>query len=155
MKSSTFSTGFRGISQLGSAFIFLRWFKLAHICIQVTSLHKWKKQGINHKLLIGNRFHVTLRIVSPIILFKFFRLWSEVTWIRIEKSAFDDQSEEKSVWIIKWTTLLGIFCKIHFTPTVTFCYHVHADAHLSVALMCYLDATGAETSMLLKCILQG
>jgi len=40
---------FRGISQLGSAFIFFRWFKLAHICIQVTSLHKWKKQGINHK----------------------------------------------------------------------------------------------------------
>ena len=34
---------------------------------QVTSLHKWKKQGINHKFLIGNRFHVTLRIVSPII----------------------------------------------------------------------------------------
>jgi len=61
------STGFRGISRLGSAFIFLQWFKLAHICIQVTSLHKWKKQGINHKFLIGKRFHVTLRIVSPII----------------------------------------------------------------------------------------
>jgi len=43
-----------------------------HLCcsrryIQVTSLHKWKKQGINHKYLIGNRFHVTLRIVSPIM----------------------------------------------------------------------------------------
>jgi len=34
---------------------------------QVTSLHKWKNQGINHKFLIGNRCHVTLRIVSPII----------------------------------------------------------------------------------------
>jgi len=33
----------------------------------VTSLHNWKKQGINHKFLIGNRFHVTLRIVSPVI----------------------------------------------------------------------------------------
>jgi len=32
---------------------------------------------------------------------------------------------------------------------------VHADAHLSAALVCYLDATGAETSMLLNCILQG
>jgi len=32
---------------------------------------------------------------------------------------------------------------------------VHADAHLSVALVCYLNATGAETSMLLNCILQG
>ena len=31
---------------------------------QVTSLHRWKKQGINRKFLIGNRFHVTLRIVS-------------------------------------------------------------------------------------------
>ena len=39
--------------------------------------------------------------------------------------------------------------------TVTSFYHVHADAHLSVALICYLDATGAETSMLLNCILQG
>jgi len=40
IKSSTFSIGFRGISQLGSAFFFLRLFKLAHICIQVTPLHK-------------------------------------------------------------------------------------------------------------------
>ena len=39
---------------------------------------------------------------------------------------------------------------------VTSCYHVHADAHLSAALVCYLDASGAETSMLLlNCILQG
>jgi len=67
IKSSTFSIGFRRISRLGSAFIFLWWFKLAHICIQVTSLHEWKKQGIDHKFLIGNRFHVTLRIVSPVI----------------------------------------------------------------------------------------
>jgi len=51
-------------------------------------------------------------------------------------------------------TLLGIFCKIRLMPTVTSCYHVHADAHLSAALVCYLDATGAETSMLLNCILQ-
>jgi len=69
-KSSSFSVGSRRISRLGSAFIFLRWFKLVHICIQVTSLHRWKKQGIHRKLIlcfIGNRFHVTLRIVSPII----------------------------------------------------------------------------------------
>ena len=33
---------------------------------------------------------------------------------RIEKLAFEDQLEENSVWIIKWTTLLGIFCKIKF-----------------------------------------
>jgi len=46
-------------------------------------------------------------------------------------------------------TLLGIFCKIRFTTAVTSCYHVHADAHLPAALLCYLDETGAETSMLL------
>jgi len=57
---------------------------------------------------------------------------------RVKKSAFGDQSEENSVWIIKWTTLLGIFCKISFTPTVTSCYQVHADAHLSAALLCNL-----------------
>ena len=58
MKSSTLSTGFRGISQLGSAFVFLRWFKLAHICSQVTSLHKWRKHGINHKFLFPCFFHL-------------------------------------------------------------------------------------------------
>jgi len=52
----------------------------------------------------------------------------------VEKWAFENQSEENSVRIIKWTTLLGIFC---ITPTVTSCYHVHADAHLSAALLCY------------------
>jgi len=35
-----------------------------------------------------------------------------------------------------------------FTPAVTFCYEVHADAHLSAALLCYLGATGSETSLL-------
>jgi len=56
----------------------------------------------------------------------------------VEKSAFEDQSEEKSVWILKWTAFLGIFCKISFTPAVTSCYQVHAlnaDAHLSAALL--------------------
>jgi len=59
---------------------------------------------------------------------------------------------ENSVWIMNWTTLLGIFCKINFTPAVKSCYQVYAlndDAYLSAALLCYLGATGAETSMLL------
>jgi len=38
-KISKFSVSFRGISPVGSTFIFLRWLKLAHICIQVTRLH--------------------------------------------------------------------------------------------------------------------
>ena len=56
---------FLGMNRQDSAFIFLRWFKLIHICIQVTSLHRWKKQGINHKIFKEeNRFLVTQRIVS-------------------------------------------------------------------------------------------
>jgi len=34
---------------------------------RVTSLHRWKTQEINHRSFIGNRFHATLRIVSPYI----------------------------------------------------------------------------------------
>jgi len=68
---------------------------------------------------------------------------------RVEKSAFEDQSAKNSVWIIKWTTLLGIFCNISFTPAVISCCHVHTDAHLSVALLCYFGATGAEASLIL------
>jgi len=50
--------------------------------------------------------------------------------------------------------VLGIFCKISFTLPITSCYELHAlnaDAHLplSAALLCYLGATGAETSLLL------
>ena len=51
VKAQGFYLGFRGISRLGSAFFFLRCFKLAHICIQVTSLHKCNKQEINHRFL--------------------------------------------------------------------------------------------------------
>jgi len=42
-KRSRFSVSFRGISRLSSAFIFLRWFKPARICIQVTSSHTGEK----------------------------------------------------------------------------------------------------------------
>ena len=42
---------FQGISRLGSAFSFLRCFKLAHIGIQVTSLNRCNKQGIDHRFL--------------------------------------------------------------------------------------------------------
>jgi len=40
-----FAVSFRGISRMGSAFIFLRWFKLEHICIQVTSFYAG--EGLN------------------------------------------------------------------------------------------------------------
>jgi len=52
--------------------------------------------------------------------------------------------------------LLGIFCKIHFTPAVTSCYQVHAlnaDAHTpTAALLCYSGAAGAETLVLLTAL---
>jgi len=60
---------------------------------------------------------------------------------RIEKSAFDDQTEENSVWILKWITLLGMFCKISLTPAVTSCHQAHAlksmHTFLPAALLCY------------------
>jgi len=49
--SRKFPIGFRGISRLGSSFIFLQWFKHVHIYIQVTSVHRWNKQGINKNSL--------------------------------------------------------------------------------------------------------
>jgi len=72
---------------------------------------------------------------------------------RVEKSALGDQSEENSVWIIKWTTLLGIFCNISFTPTITSCYQVHADAHLSAALLCWLWCHWCLNLAAVNCIL--
>ena len=65
LKSTSVSVCFRGISRLPSAFVFLRWFKLAHISIHICTFHDGCKQGINQQILIGNRFHVKLRILSP------------------------------------------------------------------------------------------
>jgi len=39
LKALKFVASFQGFSRMGSAFIFLWWFKLAHICIQATSLY--------------------------------------------------------------------------------------------------------------------
>jgi len=55
------------------------------------------------------------------------------------------------IWA-KWFVTIVLFFKICFTPAVTSCYQVRAlsaYAHLSAALLCYLGATGAETSLLL------
>ena len=49
--SRRFSIGFRVISRLGCAFFFLWCFKIAHICIQVTSLYRCNKQGNTHRFL--------------------------------------------------------------------------------------------------------
>jgi len=44
IESSRLAASYRGISRLGC--FFLKSFKLAHICIQVTTLHMWDKLGI-------------------------------------------------------------------------------------------------------------
>jgi len=49
IKTSRLAVNVRRSAQLGSAFIFLRWFKRAHICIQVTTLHIWD-QGLSANL---------------------------------------------------------------------------------------------------------
>jgi len=72
---------------------------------------------------------------------------------RVEKSAFENQSEENSVWIIKRTTLLVIFCKISFAPAVTFCYQANADAHLSAALLCYFRCHWCRKLAAVNCTL--
>ena len=50
LKSTSVSVCFRGISRLPSAFVFLRWFKLAHISIQVCTFHDGCKQGIDQQI---------------------------------------------------------------------------------------------------------
>ena len=66
---------------------------------------------------------------------------------RVEKSAFEieNQSEEISMWVLKWGTLLGIFCKISFMPAVTSCYQIHArnaETHIPIwdaAMLLYVS----------------
>ena len=53
----------RGISRLGSASIFLRWFKLARICIQVCTLHSGCKQRIDQQIF--NRKSISRKITHP------------------------------------------------------------------------------------------
>jgi len=123
--------------------IFASWFYHVVLLFKyVLSMTGVTKESIS-KFLIGNRFHVKLRILSPYLnrILKNLEdsIWKKSIWTedsiwtkssknsiwrfylnkrRVEKSAFEDQSEEISVWIIKWTTLLGIFCKISFTPVL-------------------------------------
>ena len=60
------------------------------------------------------------------------------------------------MWILKWTTLLGIFCKLSFTPAVTSCDQVHAlnaDAHLSATLLRYFRCTWCRNLAAVNCTL--
>jgi len=86
-----------------------------------------------------------------------FRLWqashkSKQGW----KVSFWGSVRGNSVWILKWTTLLGIFCKLRFTPTLTSCCQVHAlnaDSHLFAALLCCLRCNWCQNFAAVNCIL--
>ena len=62
-------------------------------------------------------------------------------------------SDENSVWILKWTTLLGIFCKIRFTPAVTSYYQVYAQNAISAPLLCYFRCNWCRNLAAVNCIL--
>ena len=51
---------------LCSAFVFLRWFQLSHVYIQVSSLHNGSKESIS-KIFIGNPFHAKIRRAQSLI----------------------------------------------------------------------------------------
>jgi len=68
LKSTSLSVCFRGISRLSSAFIFLQWFKIAHIHIQLSALHDGCKQGIDKQMF--NRKWISRQITHPQSLFK-------------------------------------------------------------------------------------
>ena len=63
LKSTSVSVCFRGISWLPFAFIFLRWFKLAHISIQVCTFHDGCKQGIDQQIF--NRKSISRKLTHP------------------------------------------------------------------------------------------
>ena len=68
LKSTNVSVCFRGISPLPSAFVFLRWFKLAYISIQICTFHDGCKQGIDQQIF--NRKSISRKITHPQSLFK-------------------------------------------------------------------------------------
>jgi len=63
LESTSVSVCFRGISRLPSAFVFLRWFKLAHISIQLCTFHDGCKQGIDQQIF--NRKSISRKITHP------------------------------------------------------------------------------------------
>ena len=68
LKSTSVSVCFQRIRWLPSAFVFLRWLKLAHIFIQVCTFHDGCKQGIDQQIF--NRKSISRKITHPQSLFK-------------------------------------------------------------------------------------
>ena len=74
IKNTRFTVNFREISQPYSSFIFLRWFKLALIYIQVSTLFHGSKQGIDHQIF--NRKSISNRLPPHRGTYLFFELSS-------------------------------------------------------------------------------
>jgi len=70
LTSTSASVCFRGISRLPSAFVFLRWFKLTHISIQVCTFHDGCKQGIDQQNF--KRKSISRKITHPQSLLGFY-----------------------------------------------------------------------------------
>jgi len=78
IKSSRFVAGCRGIRRLGSAFMTLRWPRLAHICFQVTSLHIGEEVELinnyfNRKSISRNTTHPQCRNLQWMLTGKMFK----------------------------------------------------------------------------------
>jgi len=93
IKSSKFAVSFRVNSRPESAFLFLRWFILARICIQVTSLHRGEGFESISNFSNSNRFHGALRIFSP----KICKQWLRVK--RRKAKAKAEANNSKAKWI--------------------------------------------------------
>ena len=105
-EKKSFAAAFRGIRRVGYAFMTMRWFGLAHICVEVLSLHKGDVvECINkHKFIFIMFWHFVFSLDFACFLFPWFSLSSfhllswqvsglrmrRVTWIRfpILKNAY-------------------------------------------------------------------
>jgi len=100
VKSSRFTVSFQGTSRLRSAFIYLRWFKVSHIYVQVSTPHNGCKQGIDQQIV--NRKSISCEITHPQSLFnrkKWSCIWN--AWCDIF-SSFQSRSQkhlETHLWV--------------------------------------------------------
>ena len=87
LKSTRVSICFREISRLRSAFTFLRWFKLAHIHIQVSTLHDGCKQAIDQQIsakiskknLLIDRFRTKIDFEQRLKRYQQKKDWKDIT----------------------------------------------------------------------------
>ena len=117
-KCTGFSVCFRGISRLRSAFIFLRWLKLAHIYIHVRTLHSADKQGNDRQVLMNKDWRcVILRKIDFLLkicwsILCLTPLWRVRTWIHSSLSIF--------CLVCVFNLLTGIFTLLFWVNLICF-----------------------------------